>query len=175
MSRAVLFVSTGVASFALWFVTAPLRGSTDWMQEWPNVLSFSGMLLLLAFSLLSFGRMLGGRWVRRLATIAGVTAAAMSVINVFEDGFRIEAMFFAFVLGLFILNGSLVALTLVIARTRPGWQRLLAVVPVATAAGIMLFPIVGGPLLLGAWLVAAAAALAPGMRDAAPEREAYVV
>lgn len=168
MVRALLFAGTGVAWFTLWFVTEPVTETIASMQEWPRVLSFSAVLLALAIALVVFGRMVGGRWVVRLASIAGATAGVMSVVNIVEDGFRVEPAFYVFVVGLLILDGALAALTLAIAGTVAGPRRLLAIIPAATLAGILLFPPVGGPLMLGAWLAASAAALAPVMRQATP-------
>jgi hypothetical protein len=59
---------------------------------------------------------------------------------------------------------ALAALTLVIARTASGRDRLLAVVPAGTVAGILLFVVAGGPLMLATWLIAAGAAVASARR-----------
>lgn len=162
MVRALLFAGTGVAWFTLWFVAGP-SPTTASMQEWPSVIWFSATLLTLALALVTFGRMVGGRSVMRLATIAAAAAGVMSVVNIVEDGFRVEAAFYAFVLGLLILDVVLGGLALAIARTEAGRRRLLAAIPAATLAAI-LFPPVGGPLMLGAWLAASAVALAPVVR-----------
>jgi MFS family permease len=129
------------------------------MAKWLVVLSFSAALLSLAVALPVFGRMVGGRQVVRLATICGAAASLCSVANIFEDGFQIEWFFFVFVLGLLILDVALLALTIVIARTAPDRYRLLAGIPAGTLAGILIFPVAGGPIMLITWLVAAIAAL----------------
>ncbi len=157
MLRALLFAGTGVAWFTLRFVAGPSQ-TTASMQEWPNVISFSAALLLLALALVTFGRMVGGRSVTRPVTIAAAAAGVMSVVNIVEDGFRVEAAFYAFVLGLLILDVALGWLAVAIARTETGRRRLLAAIPAATLAAI-LFPPAGGPLMLGAWLAASAVAL----------------
>lgn len=162
MVRALLFAGTGVAWFALRFVSGPSPTVAS-MQEWPNVIAFSAVLMTLALALVTFGRMVGRRWVVRLATIAAAAAAVMSVVNIVEDGFRVEAAFYAFVLGLLILDVALGGLALAIARSAAGRQRLLAVIPAATLAAI-LFPPAAAALMLGAWLAASAAALASGTR-----------
>ena len=164
MIRVLLFAGTGVAWFTNWFVAGPAQTVSS-MQEWPRVIGFSATLLLLALALLAFGGMVGGRWVTRLATIAGGTAGVMSVVNIVEDGLRVEAAFFAFVVGLLILDAVLAGLALAIARTEAGPRRLLATIPAATLAAILLYPLVGGPLMLGAWLAASVAALSPAMRQ----------
>ena len=164
MLRALLFAGTGVAWFAFWFLMGS-DTSVQSIQTWPNVLSFSAVLLVLGVALWTFGRMIGGRWVTRLATIAAATAGLMSVTNIVEDGFRVEPAFYLFVLGLLTLDITLAGLALAIARTVAGRRKLLAAVPAAALAAILLAPIAGGPLMLGAWLAAAAVAL----RDGAPQ------
>jgi len=141
-----------------WVVARPSFEMTASMTEWPHVLWFSATLLSLAVALPVFGRMVGGRWVVRLASIAGAGLGLSSVANIFEDGFRIEAFFFALILGTLILDVALLALTIIIARTIPGRYRLFAVIPAGTVAGILLFVAAGGPIMLVTWLAAAAAA-----------------
>ena len=162
MIRPLLFAGTGVAWFTLWFVAGPSQ-TTASMQEWPNVIAFSAVLLALALALATFGRMVGGRWVIRLATIAGAIAGVLSIVNIVEDGFRVDAAFYAFVLGLMILEVALAGLALAIVRSAAGRRRLLAAIPAATMTAILLFPVVGGPLMLGAWLAASVLALRDGM------------
>ena len=164
MSRALLFALTGVALFVFWAVTHPSFEMSASMTEWPNVLWFSATLLTLAVALPVFGRMVGGRWVVRLASIAGAGVGLSSVANIVEDGFRVEAAFFAFILGTFILDVALLALTIVMARAALGRDRILAIVPAGTLAGILLFVIAGGPVMLATWLAAAAAAVAVARR-----------
>jgi hypothetical protein len=159
MSRSLLFALTGVLLFLFWVVARPSFEMTASMTEWPHVLWFSATLLSLAVALPVFGRMVGGRWVVRLASVAGVGVGMSSVANIFEDGFRIDAFFFAFILGTLILDVALLALTIVIARTFPGRSRLFAVIPAGTVAGILLFVVAGGPIMLVTWLAAAAAAV----------------
>jgi len=157
--RSVLFAATGVAMLAFWALTQPSFEMSASMTEWPQVLWFSATLLLLAVALLTFGRMVGGRGVVRLASIAAAGVGLSSIANVFEDGFRIEGFFFVFILGTLTLDVALIALTIAIARTVAGRSRLLAFVPAGTLAGILLFVVVGGPVMLVTWLGAAAAAL----------------
>jgi hypothetical protein len=159
MSRSLLFVLTGVLFFVYWVVARPSFEMTASMTEWPHVLWFSATLLSLAVALPVFGRMVGGRSVVRLASLAGAGVGLSSIANVFEDGFRIEAFFFAFILGTLILDVALLVLTVVVARTSPGRYGLLAVIPAGTLAGILLFVVAGGPIMLVTWLAAAAAAV----------------
>ncbi len=138
------------------------------MQEWPTVLWFSATLLSLAIALAVFGRMVGGQRVIRRASIAGLGVGLSSVANIFEDGFRIDGFFFAFILGVLVMNISLVALTIVIARTFGGRDRLLAIIPAGTFAGILLFVVAGGPIMLTTWLGAAAASVLMSGRSPIP-------
>ncbi len=159
ISRSLLFATTGVALFAYWSIARPTFEITASMKEWPTVLWFSATLLSLAVTLPVFGRMVGGPQVVRWATIAGAGVGLSSVANVIEDGFRIEGAFFLFIMGTWTLNIALIALTIVLARTFGGRDRLLAFIPAGTVAGILLFVVAGGPIMLITWLGAAAAAL----------------
>lgn len=162
MSRSLLFALTGVLFFVYWAVARPSFEMAASMTEWPHVLWFSATLLSLAVALPVFGRMVDGRSVIRLASIAGAGVGLSSVANIFEDGFRIDAFFFAFILGTLILDVALLALTIVIARTFPGRSRLFALIPAGTVVGILLFVVAGGPIMLVTWLAAAAAAVTSG-------------
>jgi hypothetical protein len=163
---AALFALTGVAFFVYWLVVRPSSGMTASMTDWPYVLWFSATLLSLAVALPLFGRMVGGRWVIRSASIAGAAVGLSSVANIFEDGFRIDGFFLAFILGVLIMDVALVALTVVIARTGRGGSRLLALVPAATIVGTIFFIDAGGAIMLVTWLAAAAAAPALPVRTA---------
>lgn len=168
MYRPLLFGLTGIGLFAFWALTNPSFEMTASMGEWPRVLWFSATLLVLAVALVVFGRMAGGRWVVRLATSAGAGVALSSVANVLEDGLRIEAAFYVFILGTLILYVALLAMAIVIAMTLTGRDRLLAIVPAGTLAGVLLFVPAGGPLMLATWLAAAGAALVLARRHPAP-------
>jgi hypothetical protein len=138
------------------------------MREWPTVLGFSATLLSLAIALPVFGRMVGGPQVVRLASIAGAGVGVSSVANIFEDGFRIEGFFFVFILGTWTMHIALLALTIVMARTFPGRNRLLAFIPAGTVAGILLFVVAGGPIMLTTWLGAATGAILMSGRTPIP-------
>jgi hypothetical protein len=132
--RAVLFALTGIAFFVFWAVAHPSFEMTASMTEWPQVLWFSATLFVLALALREFGLMVGGARVGRWAGIAGAGAGLSSVANIFEDGFGIDAAFFGFIAG------------------------TLTLVPIGTVIGIVLFVVVGGPVMLVTWLGAAGAA-----------------
>jgi len=62
----------------------------------------------------------------------GAVAAMAEVLrslDLREDGFGIDAFFFAFILGTLILDVALLALTIVIARAFRGRDRLFAIIP----------------------------------------------
>lgn len=158
VSRSLLFALTGILWLLSW-VAGPSFEMPASMAKWLVVLLFSASLLSLAVALPVFGRMVGGPPVVRVATFAGAVASLMSVANIFEDGFQIEWFFLVFALGLMTLDVALLVLTIVIVRTAPDRYRLLAVIPAGTVAGILLFPVAGGPIILITWLVAAVAAL----------------
>ncbi len=123
------------------------------------MLVFSGVLLAFAVALPVYGRMVGGRWVLRLSLVAGAGAALGSVANIFEDGFGIGWVFFVFILGMAIIDLALLGMTVVIARTGHGSNRLLALIPAATVAAIIFNVLAGGVIMLVTWLAAAALAL----------------
>jgi hypothetical protein len=157
--RAPLFAVTGLALFAFWAVTRPTAEMTAAMQEWPQVLWFSATLMLLAVSVAAYGRMVGGVTVVRLATIGAAGAALASGANVFEDGFRIEAFFFVFITGTLVLDLALLGLVIAVLRSRSALAALHALVPGLALAGVLVFVVAGGPLMLTAWLIAAALAV----------------
>ena len=156
-SRFLLFALTGILWLASW-VTGPSFEMPASTARWLVVLLFSASLLSLAVAVAVFGRRVGGRLVVRFATIAGGAASLCSVVNIFEDGFQIDWFFFAFVMGLLILDVALLALTVVIARTASDRYRPLAIVPAVTVGAILL-PVAVGPTMLITWLIAAVAAL----------------
>jgi len=97
--------------------------------------------------------------VPRLALVGGAGVALSSVANVFEDGLQMSWVFFVFIAGVATCNLALLVLTVVIALTRRGGYRLLALIPAATLAAVILFVIAGGVIMLVTWLTAATVAL----------------
>jgi hypothetical protein len=165
MPRALLFALTGVAFVVFWAGTHPSFEMTASMTEWPQVVWFSATLFVLAIALPVFGRMVGGRPIERLSSIAGAGIGLSAVANIFEDGFGFDAAFFGFVAGTMILNVSLIILVVVIARTMRGRSGLWALIPLGTVTGILLFVVAGGPVILVTWLGAAVAALTVARRQ----------
>ncbi len=156
--RPALFALTGVALFLYWALGKPTFDAAASQSEWPTVIWFSATLALLAVALPVFGRMVGGRWVFRLAIVAGAATGLSSVANIFEDGLRLDWVFAVFIVGELVSLVSLLALAVVIAATRRGSRRLLALVPAGTALGLLMFVYAGGIIMLATWLGAAAAA-----------------
>ncbi len=136
MPRAALFALTGVLFFAYWVVADPsYEGPISSHRS--DVLRFSAVLLILAVALPVFGRMVGGRWVFRLSLLSGAGVALASLANVAEDGLQMSWAFFVFVAGTAVLLLALLPLTVVIAFTRRGAARLLALIPAGTMAGVV--------------------------------------
>ena len=142
-----------------WVVVRPSTQLTYAQGDWPNVLWFSALLLSLGLAVLLFGRMVGGETVTRWTTVAGAAVSLASLVNIVEDGFRIEAAFLLFVLCILTLDIALIGSVVVIARAPIDRYRLYALVPAGTLAGILFFIAAGGPIFLVTWLGAAAAAL----------------
>ena len=161
---AALFALTGLVFFAFWFVAKPTFEASPTQGEWPSVLAFSAMILTLAFAVPRFAELAGGRVALRAALVAATGAVLSSAANVLEDGLKMDWAFFAFVAGLALMELGLLALTVTLVA-RAG-QRHFALIPAGTIAGILLFVLAGGPLMLATWLLAAALALAPSRSQA---------
>ena len=159
LGRPALFALVGIHGLIFWVVAHPATQATFIQRQWPNVLWFSALLLSLGIAVLVFGRMAGGRAAVRWAAVAAAAISLASLVNIVEDGFRIEEAFLFFVLCTATFEIALIALTVVIARTPQARYRLLALVPAGTLAAILFFVAGGGPILLVTWLVAAAGAL----------------
>ncbi len=158
--RTALFGVVAAGFFLVW-----LQSSEP--MEWPRVLRFSAALCALAFALPTYARFVGGRNVFRVSLVPAAGAALGSVSNILEDGLQLEWAFWLFILSLAIVDIGLFAFTVVVAFTGRGRRRLLAGVPAATLAGVLLFPVGGFVLMLAAWVAAAVLALGrPGRSDA---------
>ena len=136
VARSAVFAAVGVVFFSHWLVTDPGSDSWESQTKWPYVLWFSAIILALGFALLLFGRMVGGRWVLRLTLFGGAAAVLGSVANILEDGLSMGWAVWGFVMGLALLNVTLLALTIVIVRVGHGARRWAAVVPALTLAAI---------------------------------------
>jgi hypothetical protein len=154
-ARVGMNLLTGTGFFVYWVVVRPTAEASPTQTQWPYVLWFSGTILTLAFALPAFGRMAGGKWIVRLALVAGLIAAWNSAVNVIEDGLGQDWAFVLFALGSAGLLISLVALASILAVHGKAWGRALALVPLGTAGAVLTFVKVGGPLMLVTWLAAA--------------------
>jgi uncharacterized membrane protein len=159
MPRAAFFAFVGVAFLAYWVIADPSYDESATQSEWPYVLFFSGVILLLALAVPVVAALSGGRFAHRVSLVAASGATLSSLANVFEDGLQLEWVFVVFILGGAITNLSLLVLAGVIAISGAGLYRLLAVAPAGTVVGILLFVAAGGPIMLATWLAAAALAL----------------
>lgn len=155
MARSVVFATAGGAFFVYWYIVRPTNQATAQQSEWPYVLWFSATILTLAFAAPLFGRMVGGRWTIRFSWLAGIGAAANSVVNIIEDGFGQDWAFMLFVAGSATTLLGLLGAAITIAFESEGKRRLLALVPLGSAAGIVLFTTVGSSLLAACWGAAA--------------------
>ena len=170
MLRAAFFAGVGIAFFTHWAVTDPGFEESASQSEWRHVLAFSAVLSTLAVAFPLYGRMVRDRWAFRLSLIAAAGAAIGSAANIVEDGLQMDWAFFVFILGTGVMLLVLVALALVVGGTGPGRYRLLAVIPAATAAAIILYVWAGGPIMLVTWLAAAGIALVlPAQRSVEPK------
>ena len=130
------------------------------MTEWPYVLAFSAALLSLAFALPLLARLAGGQRVVRVSLVPAAGAALGSFANVLEDGLGMDWAFWAFVVSTGLIVLGLVAFAVVMVRDSRGRDRLLALIPAGTLAGILVYVAAGGIVLFLTWLAAAAVALA---------------
>jgi hypothetical protein len=160
MLRSALFAFVGLAFFVYWVVADPTHEESADQSERSSVLAFSGVILLLAFAVPTLARLVGGRLAFRVSLVAAAGATLSSVANIFEDGLQMSWVFLVFILCEAFMQLGLVALTGVIAFSGPGRYRLLALAPAGTIAGITLFVVAGGPIMLASWLTAAVLALA---------------
>ena len=159
MKRAALFTVVGVGYFALWLrMIEPGFQIPDAPSDWLGVLTFSALLIAQALTLPTFARLIGVETVFRVSLVPVIGAALGGVTNVLEDGLHQDWAFYGFVAGSVITMLGLAALALMLGFTGRGQRRLLAAIPAALFAGQLLFPVVGGILVLPAWLAAAAVA-----------------
>ena len=148
--RGGLFTIVGVGFFVVWLQMLDSGGQIpEAPANWFGVLFFSALLIALAFALPTFARQIGGRIVFRASLVPAVGAGLGGVANILEDGLHLEWAFWLFILSLAIIDLGLFAFAIVVAFTRRGRGRLLAAVPAATLAAVLLFPVIGGVLMLG--------------------------
>ncbi len=160
MWRAVLFAAVGAALFVHWVLADPGFDASESQDEWPSVLLFSAAVAGLAVGLPVFARLVGGTGLFRASLVAASGALVSSVANIVEDGLHQEWAFWVFVLGSAVLLAGLLAMAVLLLRRGCVPARLPAIVPLGTAAGLVLYVVAGGPIMLGTWLAAAAFALA---------------
>ena len=159
MPRAALFAVVGVLVLVHWLVADPGNGVSEKQSEWIFVLVFSAAVAGLALAVPVFARLTGGAVAFRVSLVPAGGAALSSLANVLEDGLGLGWAFVPFVAGSAVVGAGLVALAAVIAFAAAGGPRLAGAVPAVAAAGLGLYVIAGGILMLLAWLLAAAMAL----------------
>ena len=165
--QGALFTVVGVGFFVVWLRMLDSGGQIpEAPSNWFGVLFFSALLIALAFALPTFARQIGGRIVFRASLVPAVGAGLGGVANILEDGLHLDWAFWLFILSLAIIDFGLFAFAIVVAFIGRDRGRLLAAVPAATLAAVLLFPVIGGVLMLVAWLAAAALALGrPAQRE----------
>ncbi len=169
---AAFFALYGCAFLAWWVVADPSHEVSETQDEWPYVLAFSGVILLLGPAVLLYARLVGDRLAFRASLVVVAGAVLGSVANVFEDGLQIEWVFFVFVLSLVLIDLGLIALVIVLAVRERGGRRFSVLVPAGALAAIVFGVEIGGPLMLVTWLGAAVVALAlPGRAAGQPGLE----
>ena len=174
--RATAFGLVGVAFFLHWTFADPSYEATDSQSEWVYVLSFSGVILLIALAILAVGRLVRTRLVRAAAIAAAAGAIVSSAANVFEDGLGLSWVFFVTVVGIGTMAAALPTLAVLFATLGRGRERLLALAPSGTLAGVLFYVAAGGPIMLATWSFAAVLAAKWGTRrpsDGGAEPEGY--
>ena len=149
----------GLVPLAHWSVADLSQDETTQQHEWLFVLFFSAVVLVLGAGMLVVAHQVPVPGALRTARFLAVVSVAASITNLIEDGLRVEAMFFAFVAELLAFQIGFAVLAVLIATRGKGASRLWAFVPIATAAAILLYVDLGGPLMAVTWFVAALACL----------------
>jgi hypothetical protein len=149
-------VAVGVGAWLHWSITDPSFEQSATQTQWPYLLAFSGLIILLAVGAAALARAISGAAVVRTISTLLLTAALVgAATNVVEDGFGVEQAFLVFVLSSAVQLLTLVALAVALAVNVVGPRRVLAVAPIASAAGIVLYVNAGGPILFATWCSAA--------------------
>ena len=146
----------GVLFFLRWLQV----GEVDYQDpttfnDWVAVVGFSLALGCLALALPTFAGLAGTHTAYRVSLFPAAGCALASIANLLEDGLQWSPAFWGFVIGVLVTTIGLLALTIAMAWTCLGANRLLCLVPALTLAGVLLFEAFGGILLLLAWLAAA--------------------
>jgi hypothetical protein len=158
-AAAGICVVVGMVPFVHWSVADLSHDETAQQHQWLFVLFFSAVVLVLGAGMLVVAHQAPVPGALRTARFLALVAVAASLTNLVEDGLRVEAMFFAFVAELLALQIGFAVLAVLIVVRGKGAERLWAVAPIATAAAILLYIDIGGPLMAVTWLVAALACL----------------
>jgi hypothetical protein len=147
-----LFVLTGAA----WAFRSLLEFASPQYYEpvtpldWLAVLSYSVAFFLLAGSVTVLARLAPRtRFVRTAAAATVIGAVLAGAANLVEDGLDVQALGAAYVTGALLTLAGLLALAAALAVAG---RRRLALVPLATAIGMMAFVAGGGVLVLVAWV-----------------------
>jgi hypothetical protein len=161
LALASIFVAVGLGAWLHWSITDPSFDVTEAQSEWDHVLGFSALVLALMGAAAALGqRLSSAASVRRLDLTLIATGALSAVTNIVEDGFGVEGAFFVFILLTGIQLVALIGLAIALGISVRGRRRLLALTPLASATGVVVYVHAGGPILLCTWCAAAAYLLA---------------
>jgi hypothetical protein len=105
--------------------------------------------------------------VYRVSLVPAAAFTLGSLVNIVEDGLGLDWAFLGVVLTTAVGLLGLLAFTAVAAYAGRGADRILALVPAATTAGIIAYVAAGGPILLGTYSAAVVLALTLPRRRAA--------
>ena len=149
--RRALFVAVGLVwGFrSLQSFSDPQFSDPHNVNDWVAVLALTLAMWLVAPALLLLPQPAAARWPARCAAAAAVV---VGLANLMEDGFGVEGAGIGFGLGNAVLLLSCVAMSALCLIKSPRWA---AVVPVATAVGLLLLENAGGLLVLAVWWFAA--------------------
>ena len=157
--RTAIFAFVGVVWLAYWLVARPTADVSASQGQWANVLLFSGLILAIGVAVLLLAPLDGRPIVASAARVAVSGAVLSAAANIVEDGLRVEAAFYAFVLGSLVMLCGLAGMTILLVR-----DRALVLAPAATLAALVFFVAAGGPLLFAGWVGAAALTRSRGPR-----------
>jgi hypothetical protein len=146
----------GVVAWLYWTITDPTFDVSAAQDEWPDVLAFSGFILMLGIGAATLARTAcSSVAVRRLANALVVAAVVGAVTNIVEDGFGVEQAFIVFAMSTGAQLLCLLGLAVALAVTIRGPRRILAFAPLGSALGIIAYVVAGGPIMLATWCGAA--------------------
>jgi hypothetical protein len=152
---AAFLILIGLGSWLHWSLANPSFNQTDSQSDWANVLAFSALVFALMAGAGALGRALSSAASVRRLTLALFAAGSLAALtNIVEDGLGVEKAFLAFALLTGFQLLALITLAIALGLSVGGPRRLLALAPLASAAGLLAYVNAGGPILLATWCIA---------------------